>query len=263
MTIHDLNHLVLPQYYTFFHKLYYQNIVKSCVTKSKKIITVSQFSKKEIVNNLNVPENKIYVTYNGVSDKFDIMKEDAFAAYIKDLYCIPDVFLFCLSNNKPHKNLQKLIEGYCISDINIPLVIASPPSTKLIKIAENHNKKHLIHFIHFIKDEHLPLIYNLASLFIYPSSYEGFGLPPIEAIACGTKVCVANSASLPEVVGSYANMFDPFSSKSIANTLKEAIQNTKYEEPSYVRNKIKERFSWKLMAQKTSGIYESCINGTN
>jgi glycosyltransferase involved in cell wall biosynthesis len=259
MTIHDLNHMVLPQFYTPLHQFYYQVFVRSCIRRSEYILTVSQFSKDEIVRNLNIAPDKVFVTYNGVSENYVPITDSAQLEYVRDIYELPEKFIFCLSNNKPHKNVHQLVRAFCHSNIAIPLVLACPVDTNIIRIAENYGKKHLIYFSKFIDEEHLPSVYSLTHLFVYPSTYEGFGLPPLEALSCGAPVVVARSSSLPEVVGDSAIFTNPFDYQDIARALELGVGD------EALRKRLSEygvrharRFSWKLMAEQTLEIYMKC-----
>jgi len=257
MTIHDVNHIVLPQFYTPFHQIYYRFVVKSCIKRSKSVLTVSQFSKDEIVNNLDLGRAKVFVTYNGVSERYKKVTDSEYLEYVRDIYELPERFIFCLSNNKPHKNIQQLVRAYCFSGIDIPLVLACPVDKSIIRIAENFGKKHRIYFTKFISEQHLPAVYSLTDLFVFPSTYEGFGLPPLEALSCGTPVVVARSSSLPEVVGNNAIFVNPYDYKAIAAALERGIYDDE------LRGRLKKMgaehakgFSWLAMSQKTLEIYE-------
>lgn len=261
MTIHDLNHLVLPQFYTPLHSFYYQTFVKSCIERSRYILTVSNFSKNEIVRNLDIEPDKVFVTYNGVSESYNPVTSHEFQSYIRDLYELPQEFIFCLSNNKPHKNVLQLVRAYCYSNIQTPLVLACSFDANIVRLAEGYGKKHLIYFTKFIDEAHLPTVYSMTKLFVYPSTYEGFGLPPLEALSCGASVVVSRSASLPEVVGEHAIFMDPYNYQDIAKALTEGIDQTKENELALVQSKrigYAKNFSWENMAVKTLDIYERC-----
>jgi glycosyltransferase involved in cell wall biosynthesis len=259
MTIHDLNHMVLPQFYTPFHQFYYQVFVRSCIRRSKYILTVSHFSKEEIVRNLNISSDKVFVTYNGVSDSYRPIVDRLELEYVRELYELPERFIFCLSNNKPHKNVHQLVRAYCHANISIPLVLACPVDASILRTAETYGKKHLIYFSKFIAEEHLPSVYSMTHLFVYPSTYEGFGLPPLEALSCGAPVVVARSSSLPEVVGDSAIFANPFDYQDIARALEIGVNDTE------LRARLRDygvtharRFSWESMTQETLEIYERC-----
>jgi glycosyltransferase involved in cell wall biosynthesis len=260
MTIHDLNHLVLPHFYTPFHQVYYRVFVKSCIARSTYILTVSQFSKQEIVRTLSLDPEKIFVTYNGVSDLYQPVADPEVLSYVREIYELPDEFILCVSNNKPHKNVQQLVRAYCQSNLEIPLVLATPIDVALLRLAESFNKKHLIYFSKFIAEEHLPAVYSMTKLFVYPSTYEGFGLPPLEALSCGAPVVVARSSSLPEVVGDYAIFADPYDYMDIARALERGVSDAKLLERS--RQGIAEhrkKFSWDAMTDQTLTLYRSCL----
>ena len=260
MTIHDLNHVVLRQFYTPFHQFYYQVIVRGSVKRSLHILTVSHFSKQEIMRTLGLPSEKIFVTYNGVSDHYHPVTNQEELEYVRELYGLTDRFILCVSNNKPHKNVQQLVRAFCYSDLDIPLVLASPFDPNLIRIAENYGKKHLIYFSKFILEEHLPAVYSMTDLFVYPSTYEGFGLPPLEALACGAPVVVARSSSLPEVVGENAIFTNPYDFKAIAEALELGIEDRGLR-LRLIESGLKhsQKFSWDLMTQKTLKVYERCF----
>ncbi len=262
MTIHDLNHMVLPQFYTPLHQFYYQVFVRSCIKRSEYILTVSHFSKDEIVRNLDIASDKVFVTYNGVSDNYRPETDQQKLAYVRDLYELPDQFIFCLSNNKPHKNVHQLVRAYCHSRVDIPLVLACPVDRSLIQIAENYGKKHLIYFSKFIDESHLPSVYSMTHLFVYPSTYEGFGLPPLEALSCGAPVVVARSSSLPEVVGDAAIFTNPFDYLDIARALELGVSDTALRQRLRDNGVIHaRRFTWESMAKQTLDIYSSCDDG--
>jgi glycosyltransferase involved in cell wall biosynthesis len=262
MTIHDLNHLVLPQFYTPFHQAYYSFFVKRCIRHSEAILTVSEFSRSEIIRNLMVPPEKVAVTYNGVSPNYRRITDPETLQYVRDIYELPERFVFCLTNNKPHKNVHQLVRAYSYSGLSIPLVLACPFDPGILSVAEQYGKKHLIYFSKFIDEVHLPAVYSLTDLFVYPSTYEGFGLPPLEAMACGAPVVVARSSSLPEVVGDLAIFANPFDYQDLARALVTGLA----DEPA--RRRMQEhgvaharQFSWQEMTRQTLEIYEACGRG--
>lgn len=266
MTIHDLNHIVLSQYYTALHQFYYRVLVRSCIEKSSFILTVSEFSKKEIVSNLKVPENKVLVTYNGVSQSYSPIHDNELLQYVREIYELPERFIFCISNNKPHKNVTQLVRAYCHSNLHVPLVLATPVDRTIIRIAEHYGKKHLIFFTKYINEEHLPSIYSMTDLFVYPSYYEGFGLPPLEALACGAKVVVAKASSLPEVVGNNAIFADPFDYQDIARALAEGYQELPQQQQNEIKNRGIEhakKYSWRELCDKTREVYGLALNAGN
>jgi glycosyltransferase involved in cell wall biosynthesis len=153
--------------------------------------------------------------------------------------------------------VQQLVRAFCFANIDIPLVLACPVDRNIIRIAENFGKKHMVYFTKFIAEEHLPAVYSLTFLFVYPSTYEGFGLPPLEALSCGAPVVVARSSSLPEVVGENAIFANPYDYKAIADALEIGVHDRDLRErlASYGVG-YAQRFSWRSMALQTLQVYQ-------
>lgn len=260
MTIHDLNHIVLPQYYTPLHQIYYNTVVRYSIAKSKFILTVSQFSKQEIISNLGLNPSKVFVTYNGVSSSYRRQTDPEYINYIREIYELPERFILCISNNKPHKNVLQLVRAYCHSNVEIPLVLACPIDKAMIHLAEIYGKKHLIYFVKYVEEAHLPTLYSMTELFVYPSTYEGFGLPPLEALACESPVMVARSSSLPEVVGKHAMFANPHDYQEMAFVLEQSISNLA-RRAEIMEGALEHAisFSWDKMARETLEVYERCI----
>ena len=259
MTIHDLNHLVLPQFYTPLHALYYHFVVKRCVQQSQYIFTVSHFSKGELHRHLGVPEDRILVTHNGVSSAYCPVTDADQLCYVRELYGLPESFLFCLSNNKPHKNIDRLVAAFGASSLELPLVLAMPFDRKLVDIADAFGKKYLLYFTKFIEEEHLPAVYSMTDLFVFPSTYEGFGLPPLEALACGAPVLVSQAGSLPEIVGEHGAYMDPHSEQEMSRALENHFAHAQSPEQAVKRTEHAHSFSWDTMAAQTIAGYTKAM----
>lgn len=263
VTIHDMNHVALSENYSFIQKIYYNFFLKRKLLKAKSIITVSNFSKTEIVKYLNISPDKIHVFYNGVFknfqplDQFDKVKINS----IIFKYRLPSKFIFSIGNHKPHKNLEMLTEAYCKGNFNIPLVILTNSNHKLIKIAKYYGKLKLVHFLDFVLEEDISLIYSLSSAFVYISLYEGFGLPAIEAAACAVPVVVSNTTSLPEIMEDAAIYVDPENIIEIQNGIQEALDVHSEKTQLCIKNGLKliEKYSWEKMANETLQLYNSLL----
>lgn len=257
MTIHDLNHLRFPQYYSPFHKYYYKYIVKPSALKCKKILTVSEFSKKEIVDWLKCGRDKVVVTYNGVDDRFKYIDDNNKLIKVKNKYNLPDKFVLYIGNLKPHKNVKTLIKAMGLVDNDIKLVINGKVNKSLMEVINTYNLKSKISFIGYVDDEDLPILYNLAKVFVFPSLYEGFGLPPLEAMACGCPVIVSNTSSLPEVVGNVGYEFEPNDYVKLSTLINKSLNE------EYDKKKLIERadfFSWRRTYGETLNKYYKLIN---
>lgn len=255
MTIHDLNHIRYPEFYTPFHKYYYKYIVKTSANKCKKLLTVSEFSKQELVEWLNCSEEKVSVTYNGIDEAFKEETDNEKLNNIREKYDLPDKFILYIGNQKPHKNVITLIRSMSlVDDKDIKLVMNGKLSDECYKECEKLNIKDRVKCIGFVDDKDLPVLYSLAKVFVFPSLYEGFGLPPLEAMACGCPTIVSNAASLPEVVKDGALIFNVLDYKDLSDKIKslEYIDAYTLKEKAI---KISKRYNWSKCYNKTLETY--------
>lgn len=231
VTVHDLTHIILPEFLGNKLKYFYAKFLMSyALKKSKHIFTVSENSKKDIIELFKINPEKISITYNAVDSDFKQKNRDEIE-YLYEKYQIPrkKKLLMYVGNLKPHKNLSRLIEAFSKlenrEDCRLLLVGKAFTSTDL----ESEEKRLGIgnYVIHtgMVKKEELIDFYNLATLFVFPSLYEGFGIPTLEAMACGTPVIAANNSSIPEVVGDAAVLFDATSTDEIARAIDKVLNN--------------------------------------
>ncbi len=217
VTIHDLAHLALKEYRSSLPKLIYANILLRVASyKSKKIVCVSEFTKKELLKFIpEVNSNKISVIYNGVDVKWRNIRK------IRSPH--DNSYYIFVGNVKPHKNLHRLLEAFkrVAKNIKQDLIIVGKKDGFIT--GDNNIKEDIrgyedrIFFTGYISDELLMQYVAYSDALIFPSVYEGFGLPPLEALAAGKRIIVSNVASMPEVCDGYADYFDPYSIEDIAN----------------------------------------------
>ena len=262
VTIHDLTHLVLPE--VLPNKLAYiyaKIMLWIAAHKAEKIFTVSENTKNDIIKYLKVNSEKIIVTYSGVDTEEFRKKDKSEYEYLYDKYSIPKSkkIIMYVGNLKPHKNLIRLLEAFKdIDEINNTILIL------VGKAFENHNindyeKQYGIDdkVIHtgVVNQSDLIDFYNLADLFVFPSLYEGFGTPPLEAMACGTPVTCSNTSSIPEVVGDAAYMFDPLNTEKIKNSLNVLLKDdfivSELVNKGFNRCSI---FNWKICTEKIKKV---------
>ena len=254
--IHDLTCWDCPDSIPTQMKYYYRYTYKVAAKRSWKIVTVSKFSKNRICERYGLSEDKVPVIYDGLTDIFCIDPYDNPELRIK--YKLPDKYILSLSTIEPRKNLQLLISAYksLISELDeIPdLVLAGREGWKLEDIVGGIDEsiKNRIHFTGFIEDKDLAQIYREAELFVFPSKYEGFGLPIIEAMSQGTLVICSNAASLPEIAGDAGIIFR----SDDIDDLKRAIcdyfimTNKEKEKRKQIGLRLSHGFSWKDEAKK-------------
>lgn len=230
-TIHDLTAWDCPETMKGIMNWYFKISHLVALKKCKAIITISEFSKKRIVDRLNYPESKIWLAYCGIDQNQFIVHKDKFE-FVKKKYNLPEKYILSLSTLEPRKNLSLLIHTYeelVIEDkVVLPLVLAGRKGWKmdnlLSSIDERARKR--IHFTGFVDDVDLPELYALAALFVFPSMYEGFGLPPLEAMACECPVLVSDAASLPEVCGNAAAYFHSNNSTDLKKKILQCLEKT-------------------------------------
>lgn len=230
-----------------------------------KIIVPSFFTRKELIELLHVPEEKIAVVYEGVDLDFFAreISEEAAMGILKE-YCLPFNYILAIGTLEPRKNIEGLIIAYKrLHEILLHpprLVIggqAGAQSEKLREMAIQYNlQKHII-FTGFIPQEHLPYLYRNALVFVYPSSYEGFGLPALEAMSSGTPVIASNAPALVETARDAAVIVDPENFPQMAERMKEIITSHKLREEYRIKGfQTAKLFSWTMTAKKTLKVYE-------
>ncbi|GLC29712.1 glycosyltransferase family 4 protein [Clostridium omnivorum] len=259
-TIHDICCWDCPETMKSVSKWYFRISHKVAIRKCKSIITISEFSKQRIVERLKYPENKIWKIKCGISDVFlDFSFSSEENEKVISKYKLPSNYLLCLSTLEPRKNMRLLVEAYSRlvleCNVNQDLVLAGRKGWKIDDLLASLDKKvaSKIHVTGFIDDIDLPYIYKNAQSFIFPSKYEGFGIPPLEAMSVGTAVISSDSTSLPEVLGNAAIYFE----NNNKNDLERKIyyitslitQNEYLELKKDGINRVK-LFSWEKEAKK-------------
>lgn len=260
VTIHDLTHLVFPEFLkNKFALIYAKIMLKMASVKATKIITISENTKKDIIHYLHTNKNKIHVVYNGVGDEF-VKKSKKEINYLYKKFNIPKnkKILMYVGNLKPHKNLNKLLEALAKIDKkdDYCLLLVGKSFKQQVDLEKIEKDLKLSNVIHtgMVSQDELVDLYNLTDLFVFPSLYEGFGLPPLEALSCGTNVIASNVSSIPEVCMDAVDYFDPYSANSIKKCIENNI-NKKFDKR--LTEKVLSNYSWSEGAQKIKVIINS------
>jgi glycosyltransferase involved in cell wall biosynthesis len=270
VTIHDCIHLRFPQYLpNRLGYAYARSFLWMATHHSNRVITVSEASKRDILEYFNVPPAKIDVIYNGIDERFGEPPAEEDVTRVRERYQLIDPFILYAGNIKPHKNLGRLIEAFHILRHNGPafehvkLVIIGDEIAKYaaLRHAVHRHKLHKhVRFFGFVSNQTLAVLYRLAAVFVFPSLYEGFGLPPLEAMASGTPVITSNVSSLPEVVGDAAFLIDPYQAEAIASAMERVLNDAGLRDDLRARGLRRAReFSWDTTARRVRAIYDEVL----
>lgn len=269
VTIHDLTLHFYPgkKMTSFCRRLAYQLVIRSVIKHAKKIIAVSENTKNDLCEILKVPANKISVIYEGVDNHFKEIADENVKKNIAKKYGIIKPFLLYTGVWRSHKNLVNLIKAFSYlkknNDFDGQLVITGkedPLYTEIRSVIKDLELESDIVFPGMVPDSDLPALYNAAKIYVFPSLYEGFGLPPLEAMACGVPVAASCAACIPEICGKEnAVFFDPYDPVNISDAILKIWLNEELKQKLIAngKNRIKD-FSWKKMAKEILGIYEQC-----
>ena len=264
VTIHDMSFFILPSAYNLPRRWFLQRVILLSLRKADKIIAVSESTKKDIVNICNVPVDTIKVIHEARSEHFKPIKDQTILKEIKYRYNTSDNFILFVGELQPRKNIVNLIRAYFLarqkSSLEYKLIIVGQKTWKVRDIfstVKDLGLEEKVIFTGYVPQEDLPLLYNAASLFVYPSLCEGFGLTILEAMACGVPVITSNIFSMPEVTGDAAKLVDPYSVEEIASVIYEILSDEALRESMIQKGfeRIKE-FSWERAARETLAVYE-------
>ncbi len=265
VTIHDCIHLRFPQYLPNRVAVRYaRSMMSSSARRSRRILTVSQASKQDIQHYLHVPAEKVEVIYNALDERLATPPTESEIARVRQRYQLEAPFILYTGNIKPHKNLDRLIEAYAIMRrqgvVDARLLIIGDEVSKypnLRRLVHRHQLDRHVRFLGFVSDEMLAILYRLATVFVFPSLYEGFGLPPLEAMAAGTPVITSSISSLPEVVGDAALLIDPHDAGALATAMAQVISDPRLRTDLVARGHERVKaFSWQRSVTRTRDVYE-------
>ncbi len=267
VTIHDLTLFDYAERASAFKKFAYSYVIKKAAQNSQKILTVSEFAKRQMVKKFAINASKVVVTYNGIDDKFKKITNPR-TLLQGEKYGLDKPYYLYVGQWRSHKNLLVLVRAFAQLmqkglQGKVELVFAGKIDKKYPELTSEVEKlglKNDVKFTGFVEDADLPIIYNNALAFVFPSLSEGFGLPALEAQACATPVVSSDKTSLPEVLGDGAVYFNATSVSDLTKKMIDVLQDEK------LRNKLideglenAKRFTWKQTAQKTLEVYSDLL----
>lgn len=267
VTIHDISYEFFPEFFSPRDRTLLSTFVPVSAKRASKIITVSNNTKQDIIERYGVDEDSIVVTHEAADPAFAQITDERLLRRVRDEYGISDDFLLAVGNLQPRKNLPRLVEAFAdliqSGAIRHQLVIAGQAfwrESEIIDLVEDKHLQDHVVFTGYVPREDLVLLYNAATLFLYPSLYEGFGLPPLEAMACGTPVITSNCSSLPEVVGDAALLIDPRDTEQLAQAVAKALSSDELRRELSLRGLERAKsFSWERTARETLSVYEEVL----
>ena len=252
-TLHDLHHLRVRENSSFLKRSYYEHVIKPACYRSAAVLTVSEYSRHEIADWAKLDEQKIVNVGNGVGAPFGPTGRRLEPGY---------PYLLYVGSKKPHKNLPRILHAYSVSGMHkdVRLVLSGSADKEILAHVERLGLLRDVVFMELASSETLAEAYRGAMGFLFPSLYEGFGLPPLEALACGTPVLTSDVCSLPEVVGDAAILVNPQDTEEIAEGIRRIVCDsalrTQLRERGLRRSKL---FSWHNTARKTSEIIQMSL----
>ena len=262
-TIHDILFETHPQYFTYWFNLRSKVLVKSSARRSSHIITVSEYTKRELINLYHIDSDKITVSHNGVNTTIYCPGTDQ-VEVVKKRGLLSKRYILSVGRLEPRKNHISLLKAYArLGSKAPPLVIVGQRDFMFKGIYDTVNSLKLTEKIVFLDDvssKELPALYRHATLFVYPSWAEGFGIPPLEAMASGVPVICSNTTACPEIVGEAAILVDPNDCNDMARSMKMVIDDVMLQRRMSERGRIRSMlYTWDAAAQRTLDAYRIAL----
>jgi glycosyltransferase involved in cell wall biosynthesis len=269
-TIHDIAPFLYPGTLPRLLRMRYKRQLKQTIEESRRVITVSQILYSALGVYAGVDQTKVRVIHNGVSERFGPQNDPKILIAARNRHSLPERFAFWAGDFRPEKNLVFLLQAWArlhkrLADLPT-LVLAGQKRgeyRKMVAEVHKHGLEGHVLFPGFIPDDDLPAVYSAATVFVFPSLYEGFGLPPLEAMACGTPCVVSNSSSLPEVTGSAALLFNPTSLEGFEECMMRVLTEPELRESlSQAGLRQSALFPWSRAAEETLRVYREVLEGS-
>jgi glycosyltransferase involved in cell wall biosynthesis len=271
-TIHDLAFEHLPKTFNRRSWMQLRLTVRRTARRATQIITVSEYSRQDIIKTYGIAGDRITVTPEAASETLARLTDETNLQAVRERYGIERDYILSLCSIQPRKNLVRLIEAYSLlrrlhPEGKLPqLVLAGKRGWRdqeTLRAAEAEKVSPAIRFTGYVSDEHLNALYSGATCFVYPSYFEGFGLPILEAMKCGAPVIAGNRTSIPEVAGEAALLFDPFDTSSLVEALKRVLNDSEFRRTLSARGLQRaNEFHWKTTARLTLAAYEKATAPT-
>ena len=270
VTIHDIIHLLYPEFLPNRFAFYYaHHMIRRSLSRGDRILTVSNNTRSDLMRYFGIGGGKIDVVYNGIDDAFREPLTDEDLTRWKRNLGLEKPYLLFVGNPKPHKNLDNVVKAYAraleLHDLPHSLVCVGDRSgvdSKVRQRASQLGIEDRVLLLGHVAQEALPAIYQGATLFLYPTLYEGFGLPVVEAMASGVPVITSNTSALEEIANGYAELVNPLDVEKMAQSIVRCVRDREYREDLAERGRARsEEFVWRHAAEQTLAIYQRVLEG--
>ncbi len=267
VTIYDLSFMKFPRSFNLANRTYLTYAVRDSLRRADRAIAISESTKRDLVHYFGVQSDQVRVIYCGVDPIFTPARD---SVDIRAKYALPEKFLLFLGTIEPRKNIARLIRAFALAkrEAKLPhrLIMVGAYGWKYAEVNRAATAAGVaadVIFVGYAPQEEIAQWYRAADLFVYPSLYEGFGMPPLEAMACGTPVVTSNASSLPEVVGDAALMVPPEDERALADAIIRAVTDRTLREAMAARGIAQARkFSWAHAAHETAALYREVLHAS-
>lgn len=269
-TVHDVSYLECPQYFSVFRRTQLRFTVAQTVRKAARIIAPSEFSRDRIVAAYDVSAESVDVIHNGVDPQFRPMPQETAARWVRDRFRIAEPYVLTVGDLQARKNQTGLVKAFsemlrARPELPHHLILVGKDNWHASDVRESVRRSGFedrIHFTGFVPDEDLHKLYCGCDVFVFPSFYEGFGLPILEAMACGRAVACSDTSAMPEVADSAAFLFDPASIAEMTKAMIDLLMDSELRERmGRLGMKRAAKFSWQRAASETLETYQRVVAG--
>jgi glycosyltransferase involved in cell wall biosynthesis len=265
ITIHDLSTTLFPEHHTRMHRLFAHISLPRMARRASAIIADSESTRHDVITHLHIEPSRVHAIHLAVNHIRFYPRDPVEArSKIAQALNITTPYILAVGTLEPRKNLITLLKAYAQLPADAPMLVLAGAhgwvDSPLFAAVQRLGLKQRVHFTGHVADELLPSLYSAAQVFVYPSLYEGFGLPVLEALACGTPVITSNTSSLPEVAGDAAILVDPNNPDQLTDQIKRLLSNQNLRAELSTRGPARaQQFTWQRTAQLTVDVYRQVL----
>ncbi|MBN2549205.1 MAG: glycosyltransferase family 4 protein [Anaerolineales bacterium] len=266
VTFHDMTFFLYPELHTRSKRLFFPLAIRLSARLAEALIAVSDSTRRDAIRLLNIPPQKIHAVPSGINPEFQPITDAARLEAVRRKYRLPDAFVLFVGLIEPRKNIPLLLRAYArlVSEGTAPdLVLAGRLgwlAEDLGQLLQSLGIQERVHLPGYISPEDLPIVYNLARVFVYPSIYEGFGFPPLEAMACGTPVITSATSAMQDYVAEAGILTPPQDEAALTQALQSLLGDAALQHKLSIAGRLQaQKFSWQTTAEGTLRVYEYAL----